>query len=74
MRVQFDRHVSSASDGDSTGSVLAMPLSEMGEQSAPEPHMAQEKTSKNYKKRCLLTLRQVGSSVSTQSDQGKLEF
>ncbi len=50
MRAQFDGHVSSGSDGDSTGSALAAPLSEMGKQSAPEPHLAQEKTIKNYRK------------------------
>ncbi len=76
----------------------------MGEQSAPEPHMAQEKNSINYRKmpsyletmeeeiisgesssavgdsvsprssshRCVTDW--VGSSVATQSDQGKLEF
>ncbi len=101
MCAQVDGHVSSGSDGDSTGSALAAPLSEMGEQSAPEPHMAQEKTSKNYRKlpsyletmeeeiisdergsaggdfisprsssnRCVTDW--VGSSVATQSDQGK---
>ncbi len=104
VRAQFDGHVSSGSAGDSTGSALAAPLSEMGEQSAPEPHMAQEKTSKNYRKmpsyletvedeiisderssaggysvsprsssnRCVTDW--LGSSVGTQSDQGKLEF
>ncbi len=104
MCAQVDGHVSSGSDGDSTGSALAAPLSEIGEQSAPEPHMAQEKTSKNYRKMpsYLETMEEeiisdergsaggdsvsprsssnryvtdwVGSSVATQSDQGKLEF
>ncbi len=104
VRAQFDIAVSSGSAGDSTGSALASPLSEMGEQSAPELHMAQEKTSKNYRKmpsyletveeeiisderssaggdsvsprsssnRCVTDW--LGSSVATQSDQGKLEF
>lgn len=50
MCAQADGHVSCGSGCDSTGSALAMPLSEMGEQSAPEPHMAQEKTSQNYRR------------------------
>ncbi len=40
MCAQVGGYVSRGHDGDSTGSALAAPLSEMGKHCAPEPHMA----------------------------------